>query len=493
MTGPGGAGQAGARRRAARGKGVHRDERIAAAALRGGRRARDRPSLHRRNALSRRPGAAREQRCRREAGRLRREQRGRAQRPDLSGRHPAISALSAAQRQAHPARPGARCGGRRQAAARTPYGNDPFGGFFGGPLFSGVLRTVRPVRLHGNPIVLSVRPRPAGAVGSYWLPARDVTLSAAWDPAKLTARAGDPVTLDLDLQATGLTAAQLPDLSSLLRFPSGPQGLSGPGEARLTRARVATGRQPRPDHCPDGRPPGHYTIPALTRHVVGHANQPTPHGDAAGTDVDHPARARRRRARCLGSARNGRAADPDVGSLASWPIALAGGRTRPRAQKSAPMRHARQWEWISIGLAVVWLATLGAWLWSRRSQAPARPSALATPWTSAHAEPARARRPMPPGSARPFARLARPTTRMRRERICSPGRRRSGAPRPRASTPSPRGSATPPSRSCSAISIAPAMPAAPGKAARSPRALTGLPPASAKSTSERDGLAPLYP
>ena len=28
------------------------------------------------------------------------------------------------------------------------------------------------------------------------------------------------------------------------------------------------------------------------------------------------------------------------------------------------------WEWISIGLGIAWLATLGAWLWSRRPRPP---------------------------------------------------------------------------------------------------------------------------
>ncbi len=124
--------------------------------------------------------------------------------------------------------------------AQSSYGN----GFFGGPVRSACCGTVRPVRLHGDPIVISVRPRPAGAVGSYWLPARDVTLSATWNPAQLSAQAGDPVTLELDLQATGLTAAQLPDLVSAVEHALRSQGVSGPAEVeRLDSGRRAD-RQP---------------------------------------------------------------------------------------------------------------------------------------------------------------------------------------------------------------------------------------------------------
>ena len=90
--------------------------------------------------------------------------------------------------------------------------NDPFSGFFAGSPFGGMMNAPKPVRLNGEPITLDVRPRPTGAGMSYWLPTRNLTLTAQWRPTDLQAHVGDPVTVNLKLQATDLTAAQLPDL-----------------------------------------------------------------------------------------------------------------------------------------------------------------------------------------------------------------------------------------------------------------------------------------
>ncbi|MFZ0497630.1 MAG: BatD family protein, partial [Steroidobacteraceae bacterium] len=154
------------------------------------------------------------------------------------------------------------------------YGRDPFAGFYGGPAFGG-LQTVRPVRLQGNPIVLSVQPRPPEAVGNYWLPARRVTLDAAWNPTKLSAPTGEPVTLDVDMRAIGLAAAQLPDVSSLLNLPSKLKAY--PDQPKLDDSiqdgKLVGSRDQTIALIADS--PGQYTIPALTvRWWDTQANQP---------------------------------------------------------------------------------------------------------------------------------------------------------------------------------------------------------------------------
>ncbi|MBW4050225.1 MAG: protein BatD [Proteobacteria bacterium] len=254
--------------------------------------------------------------------------------------------------------------------SRSPFGNDPFGG----RMFSGFLRTVQPVRVHGNPIVLAVQPRPAGAVGSYWLPARKVTLSAAWNPAKLTARAGDPVTLDLDLQATGLTAAQLPDLSSLLSLPSALQAY--PDQAKLhdsSRNGQLIGSRDQTIALMASSP-GHYTIPGLTvRWWDTRANQPR--------TATLPAQALTILPAPSAALPAGTATAASAPAVQPTPAAAASRHVPPAAtaRKPAPARSPSEWEWISIGLAAVWLGTLGAWLWSRRSRSapPARPGGSA--------------------------------------------------------------------------------------------------------------------
>lgn len=247
---------------------------------------------------------------------------------------------------------------------RSSFGNSPFGGFFGGPYF-GMLRTVRPVRLHGNPIVLSVRPRPAGAVGSYWLPAHDVSLSAGWNPAKLTAQAGDPITLDLDLQATGLAAAQLPDISSLLSLPPGLKAY--PDQPKLSDStqdgKLVGSRNQTIALMADS--PGSYTIPALSvRWWDTQANQSRVTSLPARTLTILPAPATTAAAASARPAPAARVAPPPVALRHAPPVAAS--------KKPTPESSPSEWEWISIALAVVWLSTLGAWLWSRRSRAAAR-------------------------------------------------------------------------------------------------------------------------
>jgi hypothetical protein len=253
----------------------------------------------------------------------------------------------------------------------SAFGRDPFGGFFGGPV-GGMLRAVRPVRVSGNPIVLSVLPRPAAAVGSYWLPAREVTLSDAWNPAQLTAQTGDPVTVDLDLQAIGLTAAQLPDLSSLLSLPSGLKVY--PDQPRLDDStqdgKLVGSRDQTIALMADS--PGHYTIPALTiKWWDTQANQPRTATVPARTLTILPAPGSTPAA----------ASAPQTPAVQSRPASIPPRHATPppAAQNPAPVRSPSEWEWISIGLAVVWLSTLGAWLWSRRSRAAPRPASAATP------------------------------------------------------------------------------------------------------------------
>lgn len=74
--------------------------------------------------------------------------------------------------------------------------------------------SLRSKRLRSDAIALDVQPVPAAAAGKPWLPAANVTLSEQWpqDPPKFSV--GEPVTRNLILQAEGLTAAQLPALST---------------------------------------------------------------------------------------------------------------------------------------------------------------------------------------------------------------------------------------------------------------------------------------
>ena len=248
------------------------------------------------------------------------------------------------------------------APQRAPaWSGNPFSGFFGG-----LLRTLRPIETRGDPIVLSVRPRPAGAAGRNWLPASHLALSAQWTPQSLRAHAGDPLTVTLDLQATGLTSAQLPDLSRRLAPPEGLRAY--PDQAKLAdtvQGRSLVGSRDQTIAF-IARRPGRYVLPAVTlRWWNTRANLPEVATLPSRTLLILPAPATTPTAAVSASAAAGatsRAAPPPA-----------------RASRRAPSRLVSQrtlWPWLSAALAALWLATVGAWLWSRRGRP--RPHAAAT-------------------------------------------------------------------------------------------------------------------
>lgn len=83
-------------------------------------------------------------------------------------------------------------------------------------------------RVRTDALSLPVDPTPDSYTGNTWLPARNLELSEHWgtDPSAL--RQGEPVTRRITLQAEGLTAAQLPnltleDIPGVTFYPDRPQ------------------------------------------------------------------------------------------------------------------------------------------------------------------------------------------------------------------------------------------------------------------------------
>lgn len=242
---------------------------------------------------------------------------------------------------------------------------DPFADFFAGSPFSGMFGASKPIRLHADPIQLDVRPRPAGADASYWLPARNVSLQGSWHPAEGQAHVGDPITVDLDLKALGLTAAQLPDLSSQLNLPPGvkaypdqpvlkdtPQSGELLGERQQSVALIADR-------------PGRFTIPDL--HLAWwdtHDNRAVEAVLPGRTLTVQPA-----------TAANASVGDP--AQTAQSPQSVQ--QPLPdRAEQQLPAVEASShsvigglpWPWISLGFALLWVVTLAAWLRARRGGGP---------------------------------------------------------------------------------------------------------------------------
>jgi len=264
--------------------------------------------------------------------------------------------------------------------------NDPVGNAFKdllGNFPMNAFTTTKPIRVRADDISLDVLPRPAGAVGAYWLPARHLTLEGRWHPAdgrpdQAQPKAGDPVTLDLHLEAQGLTAAQLPDLSAVLKLPEGIKaypdqpnlkndvnGTSLTGSREQSIALIA-------DHA------GEFFIPALSvqwwdttanvqREAMLPAHTLTFAPGALPAVTGQPAMAP---AQTVSQDKTREAARGSTDAA----------RVSPEAA-SAPAQQ--RWFWSTLVLGALWVATLLAWYLKRRGRVPSAPVAEAKPAESA--------------------------------------------------------------------------------------------------------------
>jgi BatD DUF11 like domain len=247
--------------------------------------------------------------------------------------------------------------------------NDPFDSFFRRMPFGGGGNITRPLRVNAKPIELDVLPRPANVSGPHWLPAQKVTLEEkknVWGQDKTTIHVGEPLTRLLRLEAVGLTGAQLPDPNLLITVPDGLKAY--PDQAIITdtqQGNTVVGSREQNIALIATRP-GHYELPAVKL-----AWWDARHNEAR--EVKLPAHT----IEVL----------PASGNASSLPLSDADPAAlfNPNAQASAidpacKLAGKQPWMWVSLVLALLWLATLAAW-WRthKKTAAPSRPSdALAT-------------------------------------------------------------------------------------------------------------------
>ncbi|MCF6230915.1 MAG: BatD family protein [Gammaproteobacteria bacterium] len=94
--------------------------------------------------------------------------------------------------------------------------------------FGGLFNQGRAIQARSKPITLQVKPQPQRDSGIHWLPATQFTLQEQWSPSQTPFRVGEPITRTLTLQAHGLSASQLPELSlepqaGFKTYPDQPQ------------------------------------------------------------------------------------------------------------------------------------------------------------------------------------------------------------------------------------------------------------------------------
>jgi len=82
---------------------------------------------------------------------------------------------------------------------------------YGGNLFLRSTPTRR-IEVRTEPLQLSVKERSADNTASWWLPVQELALRHEWSDDISTAKAGEPMTLTLELVAAGATSTQLPEI-----------------------------------------------------------------------------------------------------------------------------------------------------------------------------------------------------------------------------------------------------------------------------------------
>ncbi len=203
------------------------------------------------------------------------------------------------------------------------------------------------------PVELEVRAKPEGQDLALWLPASSLTLTQSWSNDGPEFRVGVPITRTMTLSAEGLTASQLPELPAWVpgtfkSYPDQPQLTDGKSAEGLAGTRVEKvaiiPNQPGEFELPAIRIPWWNTmsdqlevaeVPAqrivVLPAVDAQALVPAPSVPVAGSDSAS-------------------------GDIIAPTTAVATG-----AQSGS-----RLWQWISAGLAMLWIATLVAWWYSRR-------------------------------------------------------------------------------------------------------------------------------
>jgi hypothetical protein len=211
---------------------------------------------------------------------------------------------------------------------------------------------LRLTRVSSESLGIDVDAVPLGMQGTLWLPSRQVKLDETWpkDPPRF--KVGEPVTRTLTLRADGLTAAQLPKISrgtaeGFKQYPDQPvlndqkQGTGIVGSRQEKIAMIPT-------------KPGSYTLPAIAipwwnteagREEVARIPARTinvlPAVDAAGAPHGQP--------------------DAAQTTPNTIPVQFEGATKLPAQQTSYNV-----WLWVSLFLALGWLATAVAWRLSGR-------------------------------------------------------------------------------------------------------------------------------
>jgi hypothetical protein len=228
-----------------------------------------------------------------------------------------------------------------------------------------------PVNAVAGKLRIDVSGRPSTATDGAWIPARELTLSLDGLPANGKARVGQPITLTMHLSATGmpfeaLPALSLPKLDGADVYPDKAVtggGASGPW---------VTGRRQQGFAVVPTRT-GTLHIPATTLHWWNVVTDKPEVATVPAHDIE------------VGEG-NAAAAPASTAGLAAVKTAPAGNAPAPASTTGSVLTlpstaSGLPWRWLFLAVLVLWLLTIAAWFFiARRGKAPAAkaPSAAAT-------------------------------------------------------------------------------------------------------------------
>jgi hypothetical protein len=203
------------------------------------------------------------------------------------------------------------------------------------------------VRVESDRLVLKVQPQPAAFTGQRWLPSAELTLQETWSQDPPQFRVGEPVTRTLILQARGLDATQLPELSipditAASIYPDQPVS-----ETRQDGSWLVGRVEQRLAIVPTQ--PGEITLPEIR----------LPWWD---TESDRE-RIALIPARTITVSPGDTASDKDSALPPPDPQPAPAAEVQPiKPPAAAPMIDNNGfWPWLSMGLAILWLLTLLGW------------------------------------------------------------------------------------------------------------------------------------
>jgi hypothetical protein len=217
-------------------------------------------------------------------------------------------------------------------------------------------------RVRSDAIQINVQPIPTEFSGNIWLPAQQVLLSESTPNNQQEYRVGEPITRTLNLQATGLTASQLPEINApvppdIKQYPDQPAL-----ENRMSDGNMIALRQEKVALIPSQA--GTFVLPAIE---IPWWNTSTNRGEVASLQA--------RRIEVLPALGTPSMATPVVSPATDSPQAAA---ATPRPPDEIPAIP-RYWFWACLILGLGWLATILGWLWSRRHRTHDTPERQSPP------------------------------------------------------------------------------------------------------------------